>query len=121
MRRLLLSARALSVMGLFAAGAAAQSPPASPGPAHEAPSRPARSLGESLQGAAKNAYESAIAATAAPHAPWYVVPADHKWFTHLIVVEVMVDALEHLNLKLPSVPPEEYARLQAARVKLEAE
>jgi len=69
----------------------------------------------------QNAYEAAIAATAAPHAPWYVVPADHKWFTHLIVVEAMVDALEHLNLKLPSIPTDEYARLQAARVKLEAE
>jgi PPK2 family polyphosphate:nucleotide phosphotransferase len=69
----------------------------------------------------QTAYEHAIAATAAPHAPWYVVPADHKWFTHLIVVEAMIDALEKLNLKLPSPPPEECARLAAARTELEAE
>jgi hypothetical protein len=50
-----------------------------------------------------------------------VVPADHKWFTHLIVVEAMIDALEKLNLKLPSPPPEECARLAAARTELEAE
>jgi PPK2 family polyphosphate:nucleotide phosphotransferase len=69
----------------------------------------------------QEAYEAAIAATAAPHAPWFVVPADHKWFTHLIVVEAMVDALEALKLKEPEAPPEQLAELQAARAALEAE
>jgi PPK2 family polyphosphate:nucleotide phosphotransferase len=69
----------------------------------------------------QDAYEEAIAGTATPHAPWFVVPADHKWFTHLIVVEAMVDALERLDLALPSPPPEECARLHAARAALEAE
>ena len=46
-----------------------------------------------------DAYEAAIAATAAPHAPWYVVPANNKWFTRLVVVEAMIDALEALDLK----------------------
>jgi len=67
------------------------------------------------------AYEAAIAATAAPHAPWFIIPADHKWFAHLVVVEAIVAALDKLNLKLPSPSPEELARLQEAKVKLEAE
>ena len=47
------------------------------------------------------AFEAAIAGTAAPHAPWYVIPANNKWFTHLIAVDAMVAALELLDLKLP--------------------
>ena len=46
-------------------------------------------------------YEESIAATAAPHAPWFVVPADNKWFTRLVVVAAIVDALEQLDLKTP--------------------
>jgi PPK2 family polyphosphate:nucleotide phosphotransferase len=68
-----------------------------------------------------HAYQEAIAATAAPHAPWYVVPADRKWFTHLVVVEAIVDALERLELKEPAPSAEEAARLQAARMRLESE
>ena len=41
----------------------------------------------------QDAYEAAIAATAAPHAPWYVVPADNKWFTRLVVVRAIAEAL----------------------------
>jgi PPK2 family polyphosphate:nucleotide phosphotransferase len=69
----------------------------------------------------QDAYEDAIAATARPNAPWFVVPADHKWFSHLVVVEAMVDALERLDLKEPSPSAEEAARLHAARAALEAE
>jgi PPK2 family polyphosphate:nucleotide phosphotransferase len=76
-----------------------------------------RSFWESYQ----DAYEAAIAATARPHAPWFVVPADHKWFSHLVVVEAMVQALEALDLKEPSPSPEECARLKDARGALEAE
>jgi PPK2 family polyphosphate:nucleotide phosphotransferase len=67
------------------------------------------------------AYEEAIAATAAPHAPWFVVPADHKWFTRLIVVEAMIEALETLDLHAPVPTEEERAKLAEARRKLEAE
>jgi PPK2 family polyphosphate:nucleotide phosphotransferase len=67
------------------------------------------------------AFEAAIGATAAPHAPWIVVPADTKWFAHLVVVEAMVHALSQLDLKQPKPSPEEVGRLQAAREKLEAE
>ena len=68
-----------------------------------------------------DAYEDAIAATAAPHAPWFVVPADHKWFTHLVVVEAMIAALEDLGLHTPEVTPEMRERLAEAKQQLEAE
>jgi len=69
----------------------------------------------------QDAYEEAIASTATPHAPWFVVPADHKWFCRLVVVEAMVAALEDLDLKAPKLSDEEHARLAEARQKLEAE
>ena len=67
------------------------------------------------------AYQLAIAATATPHAPWFVVPADHKWYTRLIVVGAMIEALEALDLKLPGVTPQQQAELDVARKKLESE
>ncbi|HTC10124.1 MAG TPA: polyphosphate kinase 2 family protein [Acetobacteraceae bacterium] len=67
------------------------------------------------------AYQEAIVATAAPHAPWYVVPADNKWFTRLVVVAAMIEALDGLDLKLPALGEEQTAALKAARAKLEAE
>jgi PPK2 family polyphosphate:nucleotide phosphotransferase len=69
----------------------------------------------------QHAYEAAIAATAAPHAPWFVVPADNKWFTRLIVVAAMIEALEALDLTLPALSPDQEAALEAARKKLESE
>jgi PPK2 family polyphosphate:nucleotide phosphotransferase len=67
------------------------------------------------------AYQAAIAATATPHAPWFVVPADHKWYTRLIVVGAMIEALEALDLKVPELTPEQQAALDVARKKLESE
>ena len=67
------------------------------------------------------AYEDMIRRTATAHAPWYVVPADHKWFTRLVVGEVIVDALERLNPTFPSVPASERQALAAARASLKAE
>ena len=64
------------------------------------------------------AYEDAIRATATEHAPWFVVPADHKWFTRLVVVAAMVDALEQLDLKPPTVPDQARLGLAAARAEL---
>jgi PPK2 family polyphosphate:nucleotide phosphotransferase len=69
----------------------------------------------------QHAYQEAIAATATPHAPWFVVPADNKWFTRLIVVAAMIEALEALDLKLPQLTKEQQAALEAARKKLESE
>jgi PPK2 family polyphosphate:nucleotide phosphotransferase len=64
------------------------------------------------------AYEAAIQATATEHAPWYVVPADHKWFARLVVVEAMIAALEDLALKPPALPESARAELAAARAAL---
>jgi polyphosphate kinase 2 (PPK2 family) len=65
------------------------------------------------------AFQSAIAATATDYAPWYIVPADNKWFTHLVVVEALIDALSALNLHYPTLSPEDQSRLQDARKALE--
>jgi PPK2 family polyphosphate:nucleotide phosphotransferase len=60
------------------------------------------------------AYQEMLRHTATRCAPWYVVPADHKWFTRLVVEEVIVDALESLDLKYPEVDAAK--RRQLARI-----
>jgi PPK2 family polyphosphate:nucleotide phosphotransferase len=61
------------------------------------------------------AYERMIRHTATKQAPWYVVPADHKWFTRLVVAEVIVDALESLKLTYPEVDRAKKRELAAVR------
>jgi PPK2 family polyphosphate:nucleotide phosphotransferase len=68
-----------------------------------------------------HAYEEAIRATASKDAPWYVVPADNKWFTRLIVAAAIVEAVEKLNLAYPKVSDQEKKALAAARAELAAE
>ncbi len=67
------------------------------------------------------AYEDAIRATATPHAPWFVVPADNKWFTRLVVGAAVVDALLDLDLHYPKVDRAQRAQLQEARRALRKE
>ena len=67
------------------------------------------------------AYEDMIRATATPHAPWYVVPADNKWFTHLVVGAAIIEAMENLALSYPKVDGAKKAELAAAREFLEGE
>ena len=67
------------------------------------------------------AYEAAIDATATEEAPWFVVPADQKWFTRLIVVAAVVEALRDLDLSLPAVSPETEKLFAEARKALERE
>ncbi len=62
-----------------------------------------------------NAYDQAIAATAAKHAPWFVVPADNKWFTRLVVAAAIVEALEKLDLAYPAVDTAKRRELARAR------
>jgi PPK2 family polyphosphate:nucleotide phosphotransferase len=69
----------------------------------------------------QEAYEDMIRHTASEHAPWYVVPADNKWFTRLVVAEAVVDALKAMNLKYPKVSGEQKAALAEARQQLENE
>jgi PPK2 family polyphosphate:nucleotide phosphotransferase len=66
-----------------------------------------------------NAYEDVIAHTASKHAPWYVVPADNKWFTRVVVAAAIVDTLEDLKLAYPAVDPQQRKELNAARKLLE--
>jgi PPK2 family polyphosphate:nucleotide phosphotransferase len=61
------------------------------------------------------AYERAIGATASRHAPWFVVPADNKWFTRLVVTAAIVEAVEQLDLTYPKVDAETKKRLAKAR------
>ncbi|MBM3789179.1 MAG: polyphosphate kinase 2 family protein [Acidobacteria bacterium] len=61
------------------------------------------------------AYEEMIRRTATEHAPWYVVPADHKWFTRLVVAAAVVDALASLRLRYPQVGKDKLRELAAAR------
>ena len=67
------------------------------------------------------AYEDAIRATATQHAPWYVVPADNKWYMRLVVVAAIVQALADWNLAYPKVGKEKKHELAAARAELEKE
>ena len=67
------------------------------------------------------AYEDAIRRTAAPHAPWYVVPADHKWFARLVVAGAINDTLDRLDLRYPTVRPAQKKELAAAREALLAD
>jgi PPK2 family polyphosphate:nucleotide phosphotransferase len=67
------------------------------------------------------AYEEAIRETSRDEAPWYVVPADNKWFTRLIVAGAMAQAMEGLDLAYPKVEGKALEELQAAKKALEAE
>src|ERR1044072_818611 len=62
-----------------------------------------------------HAYEETIKNTATKHAPWYVVPADPKWFTRLVVAAAIVETLNSLDLEYPSVSKEELKELDAAK------
>ena len=66
------------------------------------------------------AYEEAIRETSTPHAPWYVVPADHKWFTRLVVADAVVAALEEMNLAFPKVTRAQRKQLAIVRAALGA-
>jgi PPK2 family polyphosphate:nucleotide phosphotransferase len=67
------------------------------------------------------AYEDMIRHTAVPESPWYVVPADHKWFMHIMVSAVIISTLESLDLAYPKVDQAQLEGLQTARRALESE
>jgi len=68
-----------------------------------------------------HAFQEAIRTTASKRAPWYVVPADNKWFTRLIVAAAIVEAIEKLDLAYPTVDATKNKELQTARVALSRE
>ena len=59
--------------------------------------------------------------TSTKWAPWYVIPADHKWFTHAAVSDIIISKLKSLNLKYPTVSKERLQELQIDRELLESE
>jgi PPK2 family polyphosphate:nucleotide phosphotransferase len=64
------------------------------------------------------AYEDMICHSASKHAPWFVIPADHKWFTRLVVAAAIVDTLDSLDLSYPEVDPDKRKELESARAML---
>jgi PPK2 family polyphosphate:nucleotide phosphotransferase len=67
------------------------------------------------------AYEQTIRHTATKAAPWHVVPADHKWFTRLVVAATLVEQLEALDLKYPKLDAATLAQLESIRAGLAAQ
>ncbi len=69
----------------------------------------------------QEAYEEMIQNTATKHAPWYVIPADNKWFTRLAVASAIIETLSTLNLAFPDVEEAKKKELQAVRASLLSE
>ena len=69
----------------------------------------------------QRAYQDMIRHTSTEHAPWYVVPANHKWFSRLVVAEVILETLESLELKYPAVSAAKRKELAKVREALENE
>lgn len=67
------------------------------------------------------AYEDIFNHTSTVAAPWFIIPADHKWYTRLVVAEIIIKRLEELDLKYPTVNPEHDVVLKEARDRLNAE
>jgi len=78
-------------------------------------------LERKLFGDYTDAYEDMIRHTASKDAPWYVVPADNKWFTRLVVAAVVVDALESIKPSFPKLDDDKMREFASARSALEAE
>jgi PPK2 family polyphosphate:nucleotide phosphotransferase len=64
------------------------------------------------------AYEDVLSHTSTKHAPWFIIPADHKWFARLAIAEVVVQALERLDLRFPKISEAQRSALASARARL---
>ena len=67
------------------------------------------------------AYEEAISETSKNHAPWFVIPADKKWFARVAAIQIIINALEEMDLKFPELSAEDKAGLAEAKRQLESE
>ncbi|MTI31284.1 polyphosphate kinase 2 family protein [Xanthovirga aplysinae] len=67
------------------------------------------------------AYQQLIRKTSTSHAPWYVIPADHKWFTRVTISQIIIETLEKLDLRLPKLGSDQQSILDLGRTKLEDE
>jgi PPK2 family polyphosphate:nucleotide phosphotransferase len=68
-----------------------------------------------------HAYEKAIEETATKDCPWYIIPADKKWFTRIAISTVILETLKDLKLKYPTLPKEEKKKLEESKKRLERE
>jgi PPK2 family polyphosphate:nucleotide phosphotransferase len=68
-----------------------------------------------------DAFDEALSATSTEWAPWYVIPADHKWVTRAVVADILTSAIGSLHLSYPEVSPEKHKALAEARRQLEEE
>ncbi|WP_373709406.1 polyphosphate kinase 2 family protein [Kaistella sp.] len=68
-----------------------------------------------------NAYEEAINETSKDYAPWFVIPADNKWFTRVAAIQIIIDAMEKMDLKYPELSEKETLALEDAKKELESE
>ena len=66
-------------------------------------------------------YEEAINETSKEYAPWYVIPADNKWFTRVAAIQIIIDAMEKMDLKYPELSEKETLALEDAKRQLESE
>lgn len=66
-------------------------------------------------------YEEAIQATSTAYAPWYVIPADKKWFTRIAVSTIIIDTFKSMKMDLPALSDEEMNKLEACRELLHSE
>ena len=69
----------------------------------------------------QRAYEDMLGSTSTVHAPWHIVPADHKWFARLAVADIIIDTLRSMKLHYPKLSKETRAGLDAAKLSLESE
>jgi polyphosphate kinase 2 (PPK2 family) len=67
------------------------------------------------------AYEEALNATSTKWAPWYIIPADHKWVTRALIARIVINRMESLDLRYPEVTEEQRAIIAEAKKELEAE
>jgi PPK2 family polyphosphate:nucleotide phosphotransferase len=68
-----------------------------------------------------DAYERVLSETSTAHAPWYIVPANHKWVAHSVVASILSSTIDRLDLKYPKLTAEQNTRLEEARRQLESE
>ena len=68
-----------------------------------------------------DAYEAALTATSTEWAPWYVIPADHKWVARTAVADILTQTIRSFDLHYPTLPPDKEAALEVARRQLEEE
>jgi polyphosphate kinase 2 (PPK2 family) len=63
-------------------------------------------------------YEKALTATSTKHAPWYIVPANHKWVAHAVIASILATSISELKLEYPALTPELKQSLEDARRQL---